>query len=348
MRGRLAAKRPMSEARTKRRPPAPGPIRIACLLSLAAFAGACADRVAAPLNGYVEGEFVLVASPYGGTLAHLSVARGDEVKRGDRLFAVDDSLERAAVDEAQARVQAARARIGNLRASRRVAEIDALEQQVAAARASLELSEETLRQQRRLHAQGFVSEAGLDTARSTRDRDAAQLAQAQAQVRDAEASIGREPEIAAARAELEAARAVREQALTRVEQKAPRAPADAQVADTYFRVGESVPAGAPVVSLLPSGNVKLRFFVPQERLGALRIGDPVRARCDGCEAPIEARIVFIAPRAEFTPPVIYGEHARQKLVFLVEASPSPALFRLHPGQPVDVELPEARNGVARR
>src|SRR5690606_10527979 len=115
-------------------------------------------------------------------------------------------------------------------------------------------------------------------ARSTRDRDAAQLAQAQAQVRSAEESIGREPEIAAARAELEAARAAREQAATRVEQKAPTAPADAHVADTYFRVGESVPAGAPVVSLLPVQNVKLRFFVPQDRLGALRIGDPVRAR----------------------------------------------------------------------
>lgn len=319
----------------------------ACLLSLVALAGACGDRAAMLLNGYVEGEFVLVASPYGGTLARLAVARGDEVKRGDPLFAIDDSLERAAVDEAQARVLAARARIENLSASRRVAEIDALKQQAAAARASHALSEETLRQQQRLHAQGFVSEAGLDAARSTRDRDAAQLAQAQAQVRNAGESIGREPEIAAARAELEAARAVREQAATRVEQKAPRAPDDARVADTYFRVGESVPAGAPVLSLLPPANVKLRFFVPQERLGALRIGDAVRAHCDGCEAPIDARIVFIAPRAEFTPPVIYSEQARQKLVFLVEASPSSATPRLHPGQPVDVELLEARGGVAR-
>jgi HlyD family secretion protein len=319
------------------------------VLSLAVFAYGCTPRAAEPLTGYVEGEFVLVASPWGGTLARLSVARGDEVKRGDRLFAIEDSLEQAAVDEAQARVRAAEARIENLSASRRVAEIDALKQQVAAARASLALSEETLRQQQRLRAQGFVSEASLDAARSTRDRDAAQLAQAQAQVRSAEESIGREPEIAAARAELEAARAAREQAATRVEQKAPTAPADAHVADTYFRVGESVPAGAPVVSLLPVQNVKLRFFVPQDRLGALRIGDPVRARCDGCEAPVDARIVFIAPRAEFTPPVIYGEQARQKLVFLVEARPSPiAAARLHPGMPVDIELLEPQPGVARR
>lgn len=319
--------------------------RLASLLVACSLSAGCTDGGSQVLQGYVEGEFVLVASPHAGTLARLAVARGDTVLRGEPLFAIEDSIERAAADETQARVQAAQARIENLRAARRVAEIDALKQQAAAAAASLALSEETLRQQRRLHAQGFVADSSLDAARSVHDRDAAQLAQAQAQVRNAESSIGREPEIAAARAELEAARAAYGQAATRVEEKAPVAPSDARVADTYFRVGESVPGGAPVVSLLPTQGVKLRFFVPQAQVGALQVGDAVRAHCDGCEGPIDARIVFVAPRAEFTPPVIYGEHARQKLVFLVEARPSPpAAARLHPGQPVDVELVGKRAG----
>ena len=321
---------------------------LACLFAVAALSAGCSGRSSTPLQGYVEGEFVLVASPYGGTLERLSVARGGTVKRGDALFKIEDSFEQAAVDEAQARVEAAQARIENLSASRRTAEIEALQQQAAAASAALALSQETLRQQQRLRSQGFVSQASLDAARSARDRDTAQLAQARAQVRNAETSIGREPEIAAARAELEAARAAYQQAATRVEQKAPTAPDDALVADTWFRVGESVPAGAPVVSLLPAQNVKLRFFVPQARVGALRIGDAVRAHCDGCEMPIDARVSFIAPRAEYTPPVIYGENARQKLVFLVEARPSPtAAARLHPGQPLDVELPGTPHGGAR-
>ncbi|MDT3678925.1 MAG: HlyD family efflux transporter periplasmic adaptor subunit [Burkholderiaceae bacterium] len=321
----------------------------AWLLAFAALSAGCTGRSPTPLQGYVEGEFVLVASPYGGTLARLSVARGDPVRQGDALFRIEDSLEQAAVDEAKARIEAAQARIENLSSARRAAEIEALREQVAAARASLGLSEETLAQQRRLRARGFVSPAGLDAAQAARDRDAAQLAQAQAQVRNAETSIGREPEIAAARAELEAARAAYEQAATRVEQKAAKATSDATVADTFFRVGESVPAGAPVVSLLPPQNVKLRFFVPQAQVGTLRIGDAVRARCDGCEMPIDARIVFVAPRAEYTPPVIYGENARQKLVFLVEARPSPtAAARMHPGQPVDVEVLETPHGGERR
>ncbi len=331
------------------RPTVPMRAALAGLLAASALSAACTDRPSATLQGYVEGEFVLVASPYGGTLDRLSVARGDIVKLGDPLFKIEDAFEQAAVDEAQARMQAAQAGIENLSASRRVAEIDALRQQAAAARASLALSEETFRQQRRLRSQGFVSQAGLDAAHAARDRDAAQLAQAQAQVRNAETSIGREPEIAAARAALEAARAAHEQAATRVEQKAPTARSDALVADTFFRVGESVPAGTPVVSLLPPQNVKLRFFVPQAQVGAMHIGDAVRAHCDGCEMPIDARIVFIAPRAEYTPPVIYGERARQKLVFLVEARPSPtAATRLHPGQPVDVELLDTPHGEGRR
>lgn len=310
---------------------------IAGALAIAAFASACTRDAETPLNGYVEGEFALVASPWAGTLERLPVQRGDFVKAGDPLFAIDSAIEQAAADEARARVQSAQAGIENLSASRRVAEIDALRQRAAAVRASLDLSKETLRNQTRLREQGFVSQQALDAARAARDRDAAQLREAQAQVRTAEASIGREPEIAAARAELEAARAAYDQARERVEQKSPRAPSDALVADTYFRVGESVPAGAPVASLLPPGAVKLRFFVPQARLGTLRIGDAVRASCDGCGAPIEARVVFVSPRAEFTPPVIYGEHARQKLVFLVEARPSSAdSLRLHPGQPVDI------------
>lgn len=315
---------------------------IALMLAIAFASAACSDGTESPLTGYVEGEFALVASPFGGTLERLAVQRGDRVKEGDALFAIDSAIERAAAEEARSRVQSAQASIENLSASRRAAEIDALRQRVAAVRASLDLSEETLRNQTRLRGQGFVSQQALDAARAARDRDAAQLREAQAQVRTAQDSIGREPEIAAARAQLEAARAAYEQARERVEQKSPRAPAGALVADTYFRVGESVPAGAPVVSLLPPGAVKLRFFVPQARLGTLRIGDAVRAHCDGCDAPIEARIVFVSPRAEYTPPVIYGEHARQKLVFLVEAKPSSAdAPRLHPGQPVDILSIEA-------
>ena len=109
------------------------------------------------------------------------------------------------------------------------------------------------------------------------------------------------------------------------------------MADTFFRAGEWVAAGQPVVSLLPPGATKARFFVPESELGAIAIGQAVSVACDGCSAPVAARISFISTQAEYTPPVIYSNSQRARLVFMVEARPDPKdAARLRPGQPIDV------------
>jgi len=79
--------------------------------------------------------------------------------------------------------------------------------------------------------------------------------------------------------------------------------------------------------------------VPETVAGKLSLGHAVDARCDGCAAAIAAKISYISPQPEFTPPVIYSNESRTKLVFLVEAEPSAQdAARLHPGQPLDVRL----------
>ncbi len=116
------------------------------------------------------------------------------------------------------------------------------------------------------------------------------------------------------------------------------APADALVHDVMYRPGEWVPAGAPVVALLPPAAIHVRFFVPQTLLPRVSPGAAVQVRCDGCPAPLAARIRQVATHAEYTPPVIYSNGQRAKLVFMVEARPAPADgARLRPGQPVDVK-----------
>jgi len=103
-----------------------------------------------------------------------------------------------------------------------------------------------------------------------------------------------------------------------------------------------VPAGRPVVSLLPPGNIKVRFFVPEPVLASIDYGDVVKVGCDSCSSDITAHISFIARQSEFTPPVIYSLEERSKLVFLVEALPSnPGALRV--GQPVDVRLTAQSN-----
>jgi len=124
----------------------------------------------------------------------------------------------------------------------------------------------------------------------------------------------------------------------RLDQKSARAPATGLVFDTFFRPGEWVASGRPVLSLLPPENAKVRFFVPQAALARLPVGSRVLVHCDGCAAEVPAAVRFVSPEAEFTPPVLFNRENRNRLVFMLEAEPSGDTRLLHPGQPVDVRL----------
>ena len=320
-------------------------MRNAALLLFAALAlAACGDKPADGFQGYAEGEFVLVAAPAAGKLEKRWVQRGEQVEAGAPLFALEQENEKAARREAEERLKNAEQKLANLSAGRRKPEIDAVaaqEKQAAAARA---LSEQQLKQQQGLFDKGYLSQAGMDAARANYERDIAKVAELEAQNRLARMAIGRDREIAAAQADVEAARAVLAQSDWRLAQRAisynPASPGKALVHDTLYYEGEWVPAGSPVVSLLPPGNVKIRFFVPEEVVGRLQPGQAVSAACDGCAAPVAAKISYISRQAEFTPPVIYSREQRKKLVFLVEARPAPAdAAKLKPGQPMDVHVP---------
>jgi len=315
-------------------------LRVAGICAAAVLASACHGGPPPGFPGYIEGEYVRVGAPIAGTLARLSVQRGDTVAAGAPLFALESESERAARAEADARVQQARATLANLEKGRRPPEVDAARAQLAQAEAALRQSSADLSRAEKLVAEHFLPPQKLDEARAARDRDQARVAELRAQVTMAQMPA-RADEIAAATAELKAAGDALAQAQWRLDQKAQVAPAGSLVADTLFRPGEWVAAGAPVVSLLPPTNVKVRFYVPEPQLAALRIGAGVTVRCDGCASAVAARIAFIAPQAEYTPPVIYSRENRAKLVYLVEARPDPPDPALHPGLPVEVTLDAA-------
>jgi HlyD family secretion protein len=290
-------------------------------------------------QGYVEGEFVQVGSPLGGTLESLSVARGQNVAAGAPLFALERATETAAVAQAEAQLKAAQARLANLGQGRRLPELNALQASVDSAGAALRLSTLQLAQQEKLAQSGFISDTALAATRAAKERDSAQLANATAQLATAQLSLGRDAELAAALADSDAARAALDQAKSRLAQKVLVAPAAARVQDTFFTVGEWVPPASPVVNLLPPGNVTLRFFVPETVVATVKSGQQVSVSCDACGAAINAKVSYVSSQAEYTPPVIYGRDSRAKLVYLIEARPDgDAGLRLTPGQPVDVRL----------
>jgi HlyD family secretion protein len=141
-----------------------------------------------------------------------------------------------------------------------------------------------------------------------------------------------------AEASLRQSKANLEWSQTRLARRNAYSPGEATVEQIYYRPGETVPAGRPVVALLPPANLKLRFFAPQAVLPEIKYGQTVGVSCDGCEKGLTAKVSFIARSAEFTPPVIYSQEERAKLVFLIEARPEhPEKFRV--GQPVTVTLP---------
>ncbi len=305
---------------------------------LAAVFSGCGDGGNGALQGYAEGEYVRVASPIAGQLARLNVARGTAVKGGDPLFALEQESEAAARREADERVKRSEAQYRNLLKGKRPEEIDAIHAQLAQAEANLKLSEANLARQQQLVESNFISRDKLDEARSGRDRDRERMNELRAQLATAKLAA-RPDEIRAAQAEAGASREALAQAEWRLSQKSSRAPQDAVVVETLYVQGEWVPAGSPVVSLLPAANIKVRFFVSEKILGSVKLGRIVRIRCDGCQDAISAPVTYIAQQAEYTPPVIYSRDNRAKLVFLMEARPAPAdAIKLHPGQPVEVEL----------
>jgi HlyD family secretion protein len=247
----------------------------------------CSPNSSNVFQGYIEGEYVYVASPLGGALTNLAVARGDEVKTGQMLFELERGSEAAALDQA--------------------------EKNLAQARANLVLSEAAFNRRLQLRKdRGVISAEELDQARAQRDADQAQVA---------------------------AQTAALDKARWSFHQKQQFAPTNALVHDTLYRQGEWVAAGNPVVVLLPPGNVKVRFFVPQAVLPRIKTGQTASVTFDGGRRAYSATVNYISTQAEFTPPVLYNRENRAKLIFMVEAKFSPAdAADLRPGQPVDVRL----------
>lgn len=314
--------------------------RLLAPLALALLAAGC-DRAqdAGVVQGYVEGEFVLLASPYAGQLQKLYVRRGDRVEAGKPVFALEQEAERQARLEAEQNLKSAQARLVDLQVPRRQPEIDTMRAQLAQARAAAELSKLQLDQGRQLFKGGFIAQNKLDELQKTHERDVARIREADAQLKNVLQPLGRDAERQKAEAESAAAKASLAQAEWRLDQKSVAAPIGALVQDTFFVEGEWVPAGRPVASLLPPGNVKLRFYVPETILGSIQPGKELVVSCDGCPQPIAAKVTYISSQAEYTPPVLYTREQRQKLMFLVEARPAPAgAAGLRPGQPVDIRL----------
>ncbi len=278
---------------------------ISCALAVLCSLAGCGRSEPNRVQGYVEGEYVYVASPLSGTLESLYVQRGNQVKEGDALFTLDSIPEKAALDEAERRVAQAAANLQDAKKGKRPSEIESLKEQMKQARAALMLSEKEFARREKLFAATAISAEVLDLARSTNDQNRHRISQLEADITTAQLG-SRIDQISAAEAAMRAQEAELAKAQWELSQKQRFAPQDALVFDTLYREGEWVAAGRPVVALLPPQNIKVRAFVPETRIGAIHTGDNVRIMVDGIREPFAGKVSYISPRAEYTPPVIYS------------------------------------------
>jgi HlyD family secretion protein len=286
--------------------------------------------------GYIEGETILIASPVAGRIVERRASKGGSVKAGDVLFRLDATQQDAEVERLAAAVTTAEAQLANLKTGKRATEQEIVRAQRREVEAALILAQQELQRATELTSTGTAAKARWDTAESQVHQLEARLEQIDATLAAGELA-GREADIAAAMSRVAEAKSALAQAEAKRHDLSPRTPRAADVENTFFDAGEWVAAGQPVISLQPPGDVTLRFYVPQQVIATLTAGTHVRFNCDGCGGPLAAKVTSIATEPEYTPPVIYSQGARAKLVYLVEASPVTPSDVLRPGLPIEVE-----------
>jgi HlyD family secretion protein len=284
------------------------------------------ERSGAHFTGYVVSQDIYISSPVSGTLASLAVQRGDRVTAGSPLFRVDPTVRAAQADQARAQISASQAQVEQQQSAVTKARADLASAEADADRDRIEANRLSAAQREK---PGSVAQLQLEQAQAALRGALDKRNAAGSDVQAASAAVD------AARAQVRQTQAGLISAQRQLNELAPVAPGPGQVEDIMFRPGESVTANSPVVSIVPDGEVKVRFYVPEPLVNAYKPGRRVAIGCDGCRAGMTATVDFVATSPEYTPPVIYSLDARQKLVFLVEALPSDPRA-LVPGQPMDV------------
>jgi HlyD family secretion protein len=311
-------------------------------LAAAAFAGWWFYlRPAAPggiaWQGYAEADFVKVGPTQQGLVTAIHVRRGDQVRQGDPLFDQDDANDKANVAQTERQLAQSKEQLANLESGGKATEIQQAEANLADSEASRDKINTDLARNQSLLKTGSASVQIVDQELAdSRSADAKVLA-LQAALAQLRAPMGRPGEIKAQQAFVDAEQAALAMARWRLDQRHAASPVAGVVNDVIAQPGETLAAGSPVVSILPPENIFVRFFIPEADLANVHEGDRVALSCDSCRAGLTATISFIAPQAEYTPPVIYSESTRAKFVFLAEARPKlEEAALLNPGQPVTV------------
>lgn len=303
---------------------------------------ACGQEKSNEFAGYIEGRYVAISAPHGGKLM-TSVKEGHNVDVGTALFALDDGVQKRALQQATAQVAQAQAVLANLQSGARQNKMDALNARLQAAQADADYAQKEWHRHQKLLLEGAASRSRVDALRRQYQMASASVRTIQAEIRSA--SVGaRNQQIQAAVASLQVAQVQKDEAQFQLEEQIQYSPLQGLVYRLIYETGEYVPPGRAVVQLLDMQRRKVYFFVNQNHLDSFHIGQKVLVRWDTVQGQAEkstqAHIVYISDVAEYTPPVIFSNQTRDNLVYLLKAELiNDGMSLPKTGQPVSVVLP---------
>lgn len=311
---------------------------LASSVALLALSGCLEGQTDLQLPGYIEADVTAVASPVSGTMAQMAVKEGQTVQPGDKLYVLESQQEQARLAEAQARKDQADAQSKNLSKGARQAELESLRAKLRYTKVQLAQAESNLKKSESLLKKNFISEAQVETDRTNVSLALAQVEDARAALRAAKAGA-RTDEQAAAVAQAAAAQAGVAQVEWLLQQKQVTAPVSGVVQELYIRQGEFATAGSTTLTILHTGSLRVRFFVPNDLRPQFMPGASVNVVISGCDKPASARITRVSARPEYTQPMMFSQELRDRLSFLTEARlETPNGCTAPPGTPVGVKV----------
>ena len=290
-------------------------------------------------SGTVEATDAQLGFRVPGRVTSIAAREGDRVAAGQELARLDAAELEARRAQAVAQVATAEAALAELVRGARREEIAQARAGLAAAEERRADAERDLARTRRLFEGGAVPREALDKAQVALDVARAQRTQAMEQLRLLEAGP-RQERVAAARAQVAQAEAAVAAAEAMLADTAIAAPFGGVVTVRHREPGEVVTAGAPVLTVLDPGSRYVRIYIPENRVGAVRLG--MRAAISADTYPdrtYPGEVSFIASEAEFTPKSVQTAEERVRLVYEVKVrvTGDPELD-LKPGLPADVRL----------
>ena len=263
--------------------------------------------------GYIEGDYRYLVAPRSGWLKSVTVNLGDTLHRGQLAFNYRSDAEQFAVNQADAQLQSQIAQSQNLTTGARPEEIASLQAQLKSAQAQLLLAKQTLERYQMLQRSDAVAQVQVDEMATQVRTAQAAVDSIQAQIRAANLPARQQTQNASI-ATSKAAKAALEKAQYDLSQLNVNSELAGEVSQVYYHTGEYVTQGQPIVQILPHANRKVIFYIPQDKLSTLRVGQVVNLQGIGSQQSLSnASIRYISPQASYTPPVIYSNENADKL-----------------------------------